>query len=163
MEVFVEGKDSSEKAEQMVNLEPLEENFSANAFHLYAVQYYECKRDFRLPPSPPNFSLIPYFLLCRAIELELKARHLRRKTQDEVKDEFWHHLLKAYNALDARERILSEKELAVLETADELYNKMDLAYFNPAHAMKAYEGFPDLNALDAIAKKLIESGHTTWR
>jgi hypothetical protein len=58
--------------------------------------------------------LFPIFLLCRAIELEIKARHLKRLTQKEVKKRFRHHLLKAYKALDAQEQILSQNELAVL-------------------------------------------------
>ena len=152
----MEGKDRSEKAEQIVNLKPFEWKVSAEAFHRYANQYYECKRAF----SPPNFSLIPYNLLCRAIELELKARLLKRMTLNEVR-KFRHHLLKAYNALEAPEQILSEEERAVLKTADELYRKTELAYFHLEPAMKAYEGYPDLNALDAIAKKLIASGSTS--
>ena len=48
-----------------------EANLSPDAFHIYAMHYYKCKRDF----TPPDnyFSPIPYFLLCRAIELEIKA------------------------------------------------------------------------------------------
>jgi hypothetical protein len=70
--------------------------------------------------------------------------------------------LKAYEALDAQEQILSQNELAVLTTADELYTKTDLAYFNPVHALRAFSQFPDLDMLDTIAKKLISSGSTTW-
>jgi hypothetical protein len=137
-----------------------EANLSPDAFHIYAMHYYKCKRDF----TPPDdyFSPIPYFLLCRAIELEIKARHLKRLTQSEVKDEFRHRLLKAYEALDAQEQILSQNELAVLTSADELYRKTDLAYFNPVHALTAFSQFPDLDMLDSIARKLIDSGSTTW-
>jgi hypothetical protein len=100
--------------------------------------------------------------VCRAIELEIKARHLKSLTQKEVKKRFGHHLLKAYKALDAQEQILSVNELAVLITADELYTETDLAYFNPEHALGAFSEFPDLAMLDTIAKKLINSGSTTW-
>ena len=126
--------------DETINMESIEENLAPDAFHIYAMHYYKCKRDF----TPPDayFSPIPYFLLCRAIELEIKARHLQRLTQSEVKDKFGHRLLKAYKALDVQEQILSQNELAVLTTADELYRKTDLAYFNPVHALKAFLSFP---------------------
>jgi hypothetical protein len=143
-----------------VYMQDFEVNLSPDAFHIYATHYYKCKRDF----TPPDdyFSPVPYFLLCRAIELEIKARHLKRLRQRKVKDEFGHRSLKAYKALDAQEQILSQNELAVLTTADELYGKTDLAYFKQEHPLTAYSQFPDLDMLDSIAKKLIDSGSTTW-
>jgi hypothetical protein len=124
------------------------------------MHYYKCKRHF--PPPDDYFSPIPHFLLCRAIELEIKARHSKRRKQSEVKDEFRHRLLKAYEALDAQEQILRQNELAVLTTAGALYGKTDFASFNPAHAVTAFSQFPDLEMLDSIAKKLENSGSTTW-
>jgi hypothetical protein len=137
-------------------------NLSPDTFHIYATHYYKCKRDFTPPDDYFYFSPVPYFLLCRAIELEIKARHLKRLTQEEVKKRFSHHLVKAYNALDAQEQILSQDELAILNTADKLYTETDFAYFNPEHAAGAFSEFPDLDMLDTIAKKLINSGSTTW-
>jgi hypothetical protein len=142
-----------------INMESIEENLAPDAFHIYAMHYYKCKRDFTPPDN--KFSPIPYFLLCRAIELEIKARHLNRLTQEEVKDKFGHRLLKAYKALDAEEQILSQNELAVLKTANERYIKTDLAYFNPVQALRGFSQFPALDMLDSIAKKLIDSGSTT--
>jgi hypothetical protein len=153
--------EKDEARDVTVDMQELTVNLSPDASHIYATHYYKCKLDF----TPPDdyFSPIPYFLLCRAIELEIKARHLKRLTQEEVK-KFGHRLLKAYEALDAQEQILSQNELAVLKTADELYQDTDFAYFNPLHAhpFTAYSKFPDLIMLDSIAKKLIDSGSTTW-
>jgi hypothetical protein len=153
--------EKDEARDVTINMKSIEVNLSPNEFHRYATHFYKCKRDF----SPPDDkrSPVPYFLLCRAIELEIKARHLKRLTPKEVKKRFRHHLLKAYKALDAQEQILSQNELAVLKTADELYQDTDFAYFNPVHAhpLKAYSEFPDLAMLDTIAKKLIDSGSTT--
>ena len=143
-----------------VAMQELKVNLSPDVFHRYAGHYYKCKQDFVCPDD--GSSPVPYFLLCRAIELEIKARHLKRLTQREVKDKFRHHLLRAYEALDVQEQILSQNELAVLKTADELYIKTDLAYFDPVHALTAFSQFPDLDLLDTIAKKLISSGSTTW-
>ena len=79
----------------VLNAESGHLNVSPSAFHMWATHYYKCKQDFRVPG---NFSPVPYFLLCRAIELELKSRHLVAKSQQAVKDEFWHDLLTAYDA-----------------------------------------------------------------
>jgi hypothetical protein len=49
-------------------------NISSYSFHVWAQHYYKCVQDFQL--SPDDFSPVPYALLCQAIELELKARHL---------------------------------------------------------------------------------------
>jgi hypothetical protein len=151
--------EKDEARDVTVDMQELKVNLSPDAFHIYATHYYKCKRDFTPPDDKP--SPVPYFLLCRAIELEIKARHLKRMTQPEVKDEFGHRLLKAYKALDAQEQILSQNELAVLKTADERYQKTEFAYFKQEHPLKAYSQFPDLDMLDSIAKKLIDSGSTT--
>lgn len=161
--IIVEGDDSLGKAthQELVGPgTPIVANMSPDVFHIYARHYYKCKQDFE--PPDKYFSPIPYFLLCRAIELELKARHLKGLTRSQVKDKFGHNLLKAYNALDAQEQILSPSEFAVLTAADDLYRKTDLAYFNPQHAAMAFSRHPDLKTLDTIAKKLIDSGSISW-
>jgi hypothetical protein len=154
--------EKDEARDVTINMKSIEWNLSLDEFHRYATHFYKCKRDFT-PPDDKR-SPVPYFLLCRAIELEINARHLKRLTQKEVK-KFSHHLVKAYNALDAQEQILSQNELAVLKRADEHYGKTDFAYFNlrRAHPLKAYSQvqLPDLDMLDSIAKKLIDSGSTT--
>jgi hypothetical protein len=151
--------EKDEARDVTVYMQGVKVNLSPNEFHRYATHYYKCKRDFA--PPDDKVSPVPYFLLCRAIELEIKAKHLKRLTLKEV-EKFGHRLLKAYKALDAQEQILSQNELAVLKTADEPYRKTDFAYFNPdhAHPLMAYSQFPDLDMLDTITKKLIDSGST---
>jgi hypothetical protein len=152
--------EKDEACDVTIDMQELKANLSPDAFHIYAGHYYKCKQDFKPPDHYP--SPVPFFLLCRAIELEIKARHLKRLTQDEVKDDFRHKLLKAYKALDVQEQILRQNELAVLETADKLYRRTDFAYSRQEHALTAFSQFPDLDMLDTIAKKLIDSGSTTW-
>jgi hypothetical protein len=142
-----------------VYVQGIEVNVSPDAFHIYAGHYYKCKQDFKSPDD--YFSPVPYFLLCRAIELEIKATHLKHRTQTEVKDDFYHHLVKAYNALDAQEQILSQSELAVLTEADAIYSRKGFEYFVSTDALTHFSRYPDLEKLDVIAKKLIDSGSTT--
>ncbi len=58
-------------------------NLSPDLFHEYALQYVDCERCFQ---TDARYSPVPYFLLCRSIEIELKARHLESKSTREVKN-----------------------------------------------------------------------------
>jgi hypothetical protein len=75
--------EKGEARDVTINMKSIEVNLSPNEFHRYATHYYKCKRDFTPPDNKP--SPVPYFLLCRAIELEIKARHVKRLTPKEVK------------------------------------------------------------------------------
>jgi len=127
-------------------------NLSPDAFHMWATHYYKCRQDFK---PPHKFSPVPYFLLCRAIELELKARHLQKMGQLEVKDAFSHDMLLSYSALNQDEKILTNDEFAGLERANEIYKSKGFEYFVPSHALTGYSIYPDLDLLDTIARKLI--------
>jgi hypothetical protein len=73
------------RSDVRVYVQGIEVNVSPDAFHIYAGHYYKCKQDFKPPDN--YFSPVPYFLLCRAIELEIKATHLKHRTKTEVKDD----------------------------------------------------------------------------
>jgi hypothetical protein len=123
------------------------------AFHRWATHYYKCRQDFQcLHP----FSPVPYFLLCRAIELVLKSKHLEDKRQPEVKNEFGHNLVKAYRALPVEAQQLSEDKFSILERASAIYSSKGFEYFNPEDALTGYSRFPDLAALDDITKQLLD-------
>jgi hypothetical protein len=149
-------EDQGEARDVTVRMRALEVNLSPDAFHIYAGHYYKCKQDFKCPDGA--FSPVPYFLLCRAIELQIKAKLLKQRKQGQVKHEFRHHLLKAYNALDAQERTLSQSELDVLAAADKIYSDKGFEYFVPEDALRGFSRYPDLKMLDTIAKKLIAAG-----
>ena len=61
--------------------------------------------------SPHKFSPVPYFLLCRAIELELESRHLQGKRQLEVKRAYGHHLPR--RTLRRRQRVSDSLEVSL--------------------------------------------------
>ena len=130
----------------------IDANLSPDAFHMWATHYYKCKQDFR---SPHRFSPVPYFLLCRVIELEIKSIHLQDKRQTEVKEDFGHDILKAYEALSEEYKILEDNEIKVLKVAKGIYCSKGFEYFNPEDALTGFSKFPDLSTLDTVAKKLI--------
>ena len=135
----------------------ISENLSPDAFHRYACDCYKCKQDFNCPDS--YFSPVPYFLLCRAIELGIKSRLLRDKPKAQnkkVKEDIGHNLCKAYNRLDPSEQVLTAAEEAILKQANDIYSKKELEYEFAEHTLSAFSQYPDLKALDSIAKKLIE-------
>jgi hypothetical protein len=129
-------------------------NLSPDAFHRWATHYLKCKRDFQ---CPDKFSPVPYFLLCRAIELEIKARHLKYMTQEQVKKKFSHKLAESYDALEPTEKILNQEEEHTLRDASKIYHEKDFEYFNPEDALTGYKRLRNLNLafLDSIASKLI--------
>jgi hypothetical protein len=149
-------EEQGEARDVTVHMRGFEENLSPEAFHIYAKHYYKCKQDFKSPDDYP--SPVPYFLLCRAIELQIKAKLLKQRGQTRVKTEFGHRLLDAYRALDEHEQPLSQSELDVLAAADKIYSHKGFEYFVPQDALKGFSRYPDLKMLDTIAKKLIAAG-----
>lgn len=128
-------------------------NLAPDACHLWAKQYYNCKQDFQ---SPDGFSPVPYFLLCRAIELELKSRHLRENDQEDVKKEFGHSLVEPYHALPGLRPYLDDSDMTALKKANSIYEEKEFEYYDSKHVLEGFSSFPDLAILDRIAKKLID-------
>jgi hypothetical protein len=126
-------------------------NISPEAFRILAGDYFKAYRDFQ---APRKFSPVPFFLCCRAMELALKAEHLERRSQTEVKKLYYHDVLKAYADLDADQKTLSPEEEALLAAANEIYVAKDFEYFNVIDAVSAYKRYPDLDQLGALAKKI---------
>jgi hypothetical protein len=134
-------------------------NFSSPSFHIWAQHYYKCVQDFR-PPNGARFSPVPYALLCRAIELELKSQllktaHAGGPGQPAMK-KLGHDLEKAYDALEPGEKVLTPQELDLLCKASAIYktNKC-FDYIQTIDAAHGYSRFPDLPALNALPKKLL--------
>jgi hypothetical protein len=126
-------------------------NISPEAFRILARDYFKAYLDFQ---APRRFSPIPFFLCCRAMELALKAEHLERKSQKEVKLLYYHDVLKAYADLAADQKTLTHEEETLLTAANEIYVAKDFEYFNLFDAVSAYKRFPDLDKLGALAKKI---------
>ena len=72
-------------------------NLSPELYRTYAIQYLQCHRAFK---PDARYSPVPYFLICRSIELSLKARRLEVKSRKEVKGKYGHNLAKLYSELN---------------------------------------------------------------
>jgi hypothetical protein len=126
-------------------------NVSPVGFWLAARDYYKCYLDFE---KPKRFSVVSYFLCCRAIELALKAIHLETKRQNEVKIKYGHNLAKSYSDLPKEKKTLTKEEFNLLEQANQIYNKKDFEYFSVNDAATGYHRFPDLEGLAQLARKI---------
>jgi hypothetical protein len=129
-----------------LNLPPL-------GFRHWARHFLVCRRGYVPPDS--GFSPVPYFLDCRAIELEFKARHLETLTRRIVKDRFGHNLEASYNELPLPRQTLSPDEVKTLRRANNIYSGKGFEYFDSYEAITGFRNFPDLSKLDALALKLV--------
>jgi len=96
-------------------------------------------------------------LLCRAIELELKAKHLESKTRAQVKNQYAHNLTKSYDDLLPDEKTLDSSEYAVLVHASKNYDvpNKGFEYVAVWDAVTGLKDFPDIEVLKHIAAKLV--------
>lgn len=131
-------------------------NLSPTLFREYARQYLECRRSFAPDAA---YSPVPYFLLCRALELELKARHLESKSRAEVKRLYGHNIKRAYDQLPNDQQILDPSEYKVLSRASEIYDvpNKGFEYVELGDALTKLKHFPSLAVLEGIASKLVKS------
>jgi hypothetical protein len=134
-------------------------NFSPVGFRLAARDFLRCATAFK----PPKFSIVPFFLHCRAIELGLKALHLETRNQREVKKDFGHDLVASYNALPAGQRTLADEDAALLEQTNELYMRKAFEYVQPGDAANGYSTFPDPDLLAHLASKFASERHLIHR
>lgn len=127
-------------------------NLSPHGFHRWAQHYLKCERDFQ---APEGFSPVPYFLLCRAIELQLKAWHLEGRRQPEVKKDYGHNLVAAYEGLGQERKILSVDEVDTLSKANAMYMDKGFEYMSVGDAATGFSRAPNLAVLETVASKLI--------
>jgi hypothetical protein len=140
---------------KVVKPEPAFLNLSPHGFYRWAVHFYVCRQTFVSPHT--GFSPVPYFLLGRSIELVIKAQHLRSTSQTDVKERFRHNLLSAYEALGPNYKVLSGQELETLKRASKIYNSKRFEYMLMLDVVTGFSKFPDVEELDRISRKLLES------
>ena len=144
---------------EIVNAGGINANLAPDAFRKWARHYYACKQTFHIED---RFSPVPYFLLCRAIELQLKSDFLVTQSQEQVKARFDHNLEALYDQLPAVAKVLSTVELKVLRRANAIYKEKEFEYFEPEDALTAFKRYPDLSELDGVVKKIQDLSSFQW-
>lgn len=122
-------------ANRVIVPDTLRINLSPHAFHIDASEHLRAYDGY---PHSTTFSRLPYFLLARAIELELKSRLLDTMTQKKVKAKFGHDLQQLYEALPPDEKSLDDPATSDLRALSVLYKDKGLEYWNPELALQGY-------------------------
>jgi hypothetical protein len=128
-------------------------NVSPTGFRLAARDYFKCYLDFH---EPGHFSVVPFFLCCRAIELALKAMHLEMKSQMDVKKLYSHDLMASYVNLPDEWKSLSQNEVDLLREVNAIYCKKEFEYFSVMDAITGCTRFPEIDAVAQLARKITD-------
>jgi hypothetical protein len=131
-------------------------NLSPDLFRRHARQYLECHRAYK---PVAGYSPVPYFLLCRAIELALKSHHLKTKSREVVKRMYSHDLLSLYRDLPPPLQTLGVEEHALLAAASAKYDvpNKGFEYVSLEDVLTSQEAFPNLVDLEALAVRIVET------
>jgi hypothetical protein len=132
-------------------IETAQFNFSPVGFRIVAEDLLLYHDSFK----PKEFSLVPFFLCCRAIELGLKALHLETRKQSEVKKDFGHDLKALYDALPSGICLLSPSEETLLRETNDLYISKAFEYMHPYHAGHGFSIFPHIIDLENLARRIV--------
>jgi hypothetical protein len=134
-------------------------NISPDGFHKWATEFIECRKTLNTTLTK-NVSPVAYYLLCHAIELEIKARLLRSSNNfkpRDLKNQYGHRLIDAYNALDTSDKVLTKTEIETLKVINQIYKDKGFEYFTPVNVFIVFQRLLDIKLLDHIASKLIET------
>jgi hypothetical protein len=126
-------------------------------FHTYATDFLMAARELK---APVHFSPVPYYLLCRSIELSLKSYLLGTGvTKKTLKKKLGHDLEKILKRAK-KERLSDLVQLTVvqekcLEKANKYYASKGFEYFEAINALRGYRDRPALAELDSLAAELV--------
>lgn len=134
-------------------------------YHLWATYFLQCKRDYK--SQGRQLSPMPYYLLCHAIELEIKSKLLNTingLTTKKLQRDFGHNLVKAYNTLPSSLQKLTKDEFNILTIVSNIYDRPNKGFEYPdivnimfrfSNLSNRGDKLPDIELLDCIASKLI--------
>ena len=126
-------------------------------FAKYAKDFLDAPRT---GPGSTGFSPVPYYLVCRSLELGLKAFILAKGAGlDELRKKLGHDLTKTLARADAvglAEIVtMSSDDRSELARANEYYKGKGFEYFEVYRAGGGYPLLPDLLVLEKMAARLV--------
>lgn len=135
--------------------ESVEFGTSPLGFHGWADLYWQ---EYGELPSESRESVVAYLLLCRAIDLELKAWHRQAGWTDGSIDRCRHDLMASYRALPKKYQVLLGDEVSALERASSLYLRQGFENAEMRRASVELPGDLDVASLRAVVEKAMEHG-----
>jgi len=141
-----------------IKAEPIVFNIGPSGFHRYAQEFMRAEKTFQITDS---FSPVPYYLLCRSIELSLKAYLLLKGYKIKyLKTKIGHNLkklLKKAKELNIEEVItIPTEESDNIFKANLYYEKKGFEYFFVIDAFTGYKELPDIELLRSVSTRLVE-------
>jgi len=124
----------------------------------YATDFFAAYQAFEMPKN--RFSPVPYFLICRSIELSLKSFLFSAGFKKKDRKKLNHDLEKALgaaedNGLETYLKITSNDREA-LKKANKLYPKKEFEYFESLETIYDPHDF-DLAVLSSFAQRLLDT------
>ena len=142
----------------VVHCEPAKIYVSPTGFLVYARDFLEAHKSHK--PEKP-FSPASYYLICRSLELSLKAFLLTKGvTRPEIRDrkKLGHNLQKILERafeLDINSvSPISSEQVLEIEKANNWYARKGFEYFEIKNIVDGKETLPDLNVLVEFAERL---------
>jgi hypothetical protein len=140
-----------------IKVHPLHVFMSPLAFIIYSKDFYSAYTSF----SPENaFSPAAYYLICRSLELSMKAYLLANGvSRDQIKRSLGHDLhkilLKSKNLGLFSLVSISDEEHDNIIKANRWYVRKGFEYFEIKNIVEGRSTLPDINVLDRLANQLI--------
>ena len=133
-------------------------NVGPYGFWRYGAHFLKARKRIRVEKA---FSPVPYYLICRCIELELKAFLLAKgRPMSFLKNKIRHDLEKALRVSEAeglsRMVRITPKRRGELRAANAYYAAKGFEYFQVLKAVTGYPNLPDLRILDRFGAALVE-------
>tara|TARA_R110001592_G_scaffold356278_1_gene657850 strand:+ start:100609 stop:101046 length:438 start_codon:yes stop_codon:yes gene_type:complete len=122
-------------------------------FGIWANEFLDCFDSFEIKTNSP----VPYFLLCRAMELAFKSVHLKTKNILQVK-KYSHNILKSYRDIPIGLKFLTKDQEILLESANSFYSKKGFEYLTSEFMYETYtgsKGLPDIEKLAKLVREII--------
>lgn len=146
-------------ADIVIKADPIVIHINPMGFHIYASEFFSAAGE---PKSEVPFSPVPYYLICRSIELSLKSYLIAKGIpHKELKQrELGHDLVKVLQkakslGIESIVQISPQQEIE-LAKANEYYASKGFEYFQVMKAVTGYRDLPDLSELHELAGMLLK-------
>jgi hypothetical protein len=142
----------------VIKVSPFKVFISPMGFHRYASEYLRAAEGFEVKDG---FSPVPYYLVCRSLELSLKSFLLAKGVPKKKFKErsLGHDLEKVFEkaiSMGIDEFIsFTPNHKAELEKANKYYASKGFEYFEVIKATTGYKNLPDITVLSDLATHLV--------
>lgn len=144
----------------VIKVPPFELHISPLGFHRYASEFHRAAKGFEIKDG---FSPVPYYLVCRSLELSLKAFLLAKGvSRQKLKQRSLGHdlekvLEKAISMGLDKYVSFTPKDKVELEKANKYYATKGFEYFEVVKAATGYRNLPEIVVLIDLARNIIDN------